>query len=211
MRVMSGESLSTTSGVDVLLTRLANGDAAARGLLIERSLLRLTALARRQLGAFPGAKRWEETEDVVQGVSQRLHRALADVKPASAREFFALCSVLIRRELIDLKRRHFGPEGIGGHHASPAPDPAGSQRGDGPISDVLDTTLEPAKLARWTELHAHIAALPDELRESFDLLWYQELTHAQAAGVLGVSIKTISRRWRDARLQLHHLLEGREI
>jgi RNA polymerase sigma-70 factor (ECF subfamily) len=74
-----------------------------------------------------------------------------------------------------------------------------------------DTTHDPAKLARWTELHERIDSLPAELREVFDLRWYQELTHDEAATVLGVSSKTISRRWRDARVLVHDLLEDGEV
>ena len=48
-------------------------------------------------------------------------------------------------------------------------------------------------------------------REVFELIWYQDLTHADAAAVLGVATKTIQRRWREARLQLHHLLDDDRV
>jgi len=61
---------------------------------------------------------------------------------------------------------------------------------------------EPANLAAWAELHRQVEALPEEEREVFDLLWYQELTQAEAAGVLGVSGSTVKPRWVAARLRL---------
>ena len=201
----------TTQHLDDLLRRFAAGDADARRLIIERSLERLRMLSRRQLRQFPKVERWAETEDVLQGAAQRLYRALESVRPANAREFFGLCGVLIRRELIDLKRSLFGPEGIGANHVSRNPQDPGKNLPRPDADHPGDSTHDPAKLARWTELHARIDMLPLELREIFDLVWYQELTHADAATILGVSTKTVSRRWREARLLVHELVEDCEI
>jgi RNA polymerase sigma-70 factor (ECF subfamily) len=200
---------STTARVDRLLERLIAGDAQAKAAVIERSQRRLTELARRQMHGFPAVARWEQTDDVVQGASVRLHRALEHARPPNAREFFYLAAAVIRRELIDLKRRLFGPGGVAAHHASPRPElPSGS----GPdVADAAGGTFDPAKLARWTELHEHVERLPEELREVFDLLWYDQLTHDEAAQALGVSTKTVQRRWREARLALHHLVEDGEL
>src|SRR5688572_22008206 len=116
---------TTTAHVDDLLRRFASGEPAARRLIVERSLERLRVLAARQLRRFPAVQRWEQTDDVLQGAAQRLYRALESVRPANAREFFGLCSAMIRRELIDLKRSYYGPEGIGANHVS------GPQRNSG--------------------------------------------------------------------------------
>jgi len=53
-----------------------------------------------------------------------------------------------------------------------------------------------------------VEALPDDEKEVFDLLWYQELTQAEAAALLNVSERTIKRRWASARLRLHEILGG---
>jgi DNA-directed RNA polymerase specialized sigma24 family protein len=42
-----------------------------------------------------------------------------------------------------------------------------------------------------------------------DLLFYQGLQQAEAAAVLGVSERTVKRRWQSARLALHEALGGR--
>ena len=49
---------------------------------------------------------------------------------------------------------------------------------------------------------AAIDGLPADEREVFDLVRIQGLTHAEAAGVLGVAVKTVQRRLNRARLLL---------
>ena len=47
-----------------------------------------------------------------------------------------------------------------------------------------------------------IEGLPEDEREVFELVRIQGLTHAEAAGVVGVSVKTVQRRLNRARLLL---------
>jgi RNA polymerase sigma-70 factor (ECF subfamily) len=63
----------------------------------------------------------------------------------------------------------------------------------------------------WTEFHEHIGMLPDEEQEVFNLLWYEQLTHEQAAEVLGVTTRTIRRRWQDARYRLYKVRIGEPL
>ena len=67
---------------------------------------------------------------------------------------------------------------------------------------------DPANLAIWTEFHARVEQLPDEERAVFDLLWYQELSRPETARLLGISERTVKRRWASARLRLHKVLGG---
>ena len=91
-----------------------------------------------------------------------------------------------------------GPRESGSHH-----DTAASTDGDStPQYDQADISGEPSDLAEWTEFHEQVEALPEEEREVFDLLLYQQLTHEQAAEVLGVTARTVRRRWQDARFRL---------
>ena len=53
-----------------------------------------------------------------------------------------------------------------------------------------------------------IEGLPEEEREVFDLLWYQGLTQAEAAGLLHVNVRTLKRRWLSARMKLQDALQG---
>jgi len=50
--------------------------------------------------------------------------------------------------------------------------------------------------------------LPEEEREIVSLLYYQGLSQAEAAAILGVSVRTVQRYWQSALLKLHDLLSG---
>lgn len=95
------------------LDQLKAGDPTARDALIEHSCDRLRAITKKQLRRFPGVHRWEETSDVLQHAAMRLHRALQDVHPENVRAFLGLVSIQVRRELLDLARHYYGPQGIG--------------------------------------------------------------------------------------------------
>jgi RNA polymerase sigma-70 factor (ECF subfamily) len=190
------------------LDRLRSGDAAARDELLAHAAERLTRLTRKMLRDFPGVHRWEQTDDVLQNAAVRLCRALAEVQPATVGDFFRLAAALIRRELLDLARRYAGAEGLGGHHARVAGSGQVGAETLGP--DPADSTHDPDRLAAWTNFHREVEALPGEEREVFDLLFYQGLSQAEAVLVLGISQRTLQRRWRAARLRLSQAL-GEEI
>lgn len=99
-------------------------------------------------------------------------------------------------------RRYYGPEGIGANHESQGRDD--SQK---PI-DPPDVRHEPSSLAQWTELHEQIGALPEDEREVIGLVFYQGLTQAEAADLLGISLRTLQRRWHDALCKLHRVWSG---
>jgi RNA polymerase sigma factor (sigma-70 family) len=188
---------STTIQVDHWIHRLRQGDDAARARLIECACGRLERMAHRMLGRSPRVRRWEETADVAQNASMRLYKALQVVTPASSLDFFRLAAVQIRRELIDLARHYYGPQGPGEGPALPGREPG-------------DHTYDPAELTFWTEVHQLIEGLPEEERILWDLLWYQGLSQQEAARVLNTSQPSVARRWRSARLLLQHLLPGKE-
>ncbi|MBL9124304.1 MAG: sigma-70 family RNA polymerase sigma factor, partial [Planctomycetaceae bacterium] len=52
------------------------------------------------------------------------------------------------------------------------------------------------------QLYEAIAKLPDDEREVVDLVWLHELSQAEAATLLGITLRTVGRRWRRARLRL---------
>jgi RNA polymerase sigma factor (sigma-70 family) len=189
------------------LDRLRAGDDSARDELFKIAYEPLIHLARKMLRRFPGVRRWEQADDVLQNASLRLCHALSDVRPASVRSFINLAAVQIRRELIDLARRYDGPRGMGRHLVDEA-GPDGSGTTSGPM-DARDHGDDPARLESWTEFHAQIGALPGEEKKVFDLLWYQGLSQAEAATLLGVTERAVKYRWRSARLELQQRLDGR--
>ncbi len=189
------------------LDRLREGDARAINDLLEHASSRLMHLTRKMLHGFSGVKRWEQTDDVFQNACMRLARALSDQTPSDPRHFYRLAAVQIRRELIDMARRYRGPLGIGANHATVLG--VSSKNGEETPSNPLDVggqTHDPRKLNDWTELHEHVAALPDKERECVDLLLYNGLSQREAAELMGVDERTIKRYWQKARLQLHKLL-----
>jgi RNA polymerase sigma factor (sigma-70 family) len=144
-------------------------------------------------------RRWEETDDVFVEAIVRLHRALETVQPESPRHFYNLAATQMRRVLIDLSRRYYGPEGVGSHHDTVAGNPDG---GMPPKYERADSSGEPGDLAEWTEFHQQVDALPEEEKEVFNFVWYEQMTHEQVAEVLGVTTRTVRRRWQDARYRL---------
>ena len=195
-----------TTQIQRWIDGLGASDASAREALLACAAERLTRLTHKMLKDYPGVHRWEETDDILQNATLRLCRALETVKPLSVRDFFRLAAALIRRELIDLARRYSGPTGLGANYASWA---GSGDEMPAPDVEVADTTYDPGRLAEWTGFHAQVEALPEEEREVFDLLFYQGLPQAEAAAVLGVSERTVKRRWQSARLALHEALGGR--
>jgi RNA polymerase sigma-70 factor (ECF subfamily) len=175
------------------LDRLATGDPSARDDLVRATWDRLLARVRGLLTRYPGVRRWEESSDVLQNVWIRLERALAQVRPATTGEFLGLAVTNIRRELIDLARHYFGPQGVGANHATP-PVPA-----DGPEGRGRD---DPITLAQWAELQEQVDRLPDDEREVVNLHSYYGMSQPEVARQLGVSLKTVVRRWTAARVRL---------
>ncbi|MCI0457197.1 MAG: sigma-70 family RNA polymerase sigma factor [Gemmataceae bacterium] len=198
------DSNSQLSGLQHLLPRAVTGDEVAVDALLRHCSDRLTILTRRMLGDFQRLRRWVETDDVLQNALLRLLGALRSVQPQTPRAFFALASLQIRRELIDLARHFYGPEGIGANHDSQKP--AGSSSSSG--HDPAEVRQEPTSVAQWAELHELADRLPAEEREVVGLLFYQGLSQAEAADVLSVSLRTVQRRWHDALWRLHRAWTG---
>jgi RNA polymerase sigma-70 factor (ECF subfamily) len=179
------------------LDRHRAGDPAAPNELIRHCQQRLRLLTRQMLRRFPALGDWEDTSDVFQNVLCRLDRALRGVAPASPTDLLRLSAALIRRELIDLTRHYFGPEGDGRHLRPPGSPSAGDA-----APEPADSSHDPYSLALWGEFHGYVAALGESERELFELLYYQGLTQQEAAALLGVAERTLRRRWQEARLRL---------
>lgn len=191
-----------TSQLLEFLDRMRAGDQAAVDELFRHLNDRLLRLARKMLRGFPAVRRWEGTQDVLQNASLRLLRALQTVRPDSTRQFFALAGTQIRRELLDLKEHYYGPRGMGAHHHT-----------DGDACDTGTPAHEPVdpapgwdELEEWCAFHRQIEELPAEEREVVDLHFYQGLSKAEAAELLGVHVRTVQRLWNAA---LHRLRSSR--
>jgi RNA polymerase sigma-70 factor (ECF subfamily) len=197
---------NSTSRLQGLIDRLAAGDEFARDELIGRAYERLRRLAHKQLRLFPHVGHFEDSDDVLHESLPRLIRALQAVRPKSVVQFFKLASRQIHWELLDLAKRYVerqGPRGgqmpVRGGDSSPRSLPG-----------EIAATDSPSSLASWSEFHEAVEALPDKERDVFDLLYYQELAHAEAANLLDVSESTVRRLWLSARRRLGAFLRGAE-
>ncbi|HRX79945.1 MAG TPA: sigma-70 family RNA polymerase sigma factor [Pirellulaceae bacterium] len=201
------EQPGNTTIIQGLLDRVAAGDESATDELIKHSMERLRKLARKMLRENPAVRRWNETDDVLQNALIRLHRALKTERPESTRRFIGLAATQIRRELIDLWRHHYGPQGDGAHHASD-PGQRDSRGGVRPMyergSSNSETNAVPTE--DMERFHAAVGELPDELCEVFKMSFYLDMKQDEIARVVDVSTKTIKRRFRNAKLQLAGLL-----
>jgi RNA polymerase sigma factor (sigma-70 family) len=193
MGIADDPARDDTRRIESCIERLAAGDAAARGELVGLACDRMRRIAHRMLPRFPDVRRWEQTDDVVQNACMRLHRAVGQIVPHDARSFMGLAAVQIRRELLDLARKHAADGAYAANHETNY-----RRRGDvleAKVDAVADETQSPDRLGRWTRLHEAAATLPDEEREVFHLVWYLGLAQAEVAAVLACSTRTVKRRW----------------
>jgi RNA polymerase sigma-70 factor (ECF subfamily) len=182
------------------LERLANGDDSAREDILEVCNDRLRELSSRLLGRFAKVRRWDNTDDVAQNAAMRLYRALRDTVPDSPRGLMGLMATQIQRELIDLARKHAGPMSYAQNHDTNVRD--GMNGGIAVVDeaeDVGDGLEEEIPLERWETFHQAVENLPDEHREVFKLVWYLGADRETAAKTLGLSVRTVGRRWQEAR------------
>ena len=191
-----------------MLRRLRHGDAAARGDLIACACERMREIAHRMLRTFPAVRRWDETDDVVQNAALRLERALRDTVPAEPQGLVGLAALQVRRELLDLAKRHRGPESYAANHETNYQRTEGGFRAK--VDDAADQLEPPDKLDRWTRLHAAAEDLPEEERQVFHMCWYLGLKQEEIADLLGCSTRTVKRRWEAAKQLLASTMpEGR--
>lgn len=205
---MDSETFATCT-MQNLVDRIQSGDAAAQDELLRRVGDRLERLARKMLRSFPGVKRWEQTDDVLQSALMRLLNAVKAVRPENTRAFFGLATEQLRRQLLDLNRHY---KGVLGHGRNLVHAPA-SQDGDSSAvsGEPVDGRSRPdvvADLDRWQALHEAVEQLPADEREVFGLAFYHSWTQPQIAELLNISERTVRRHWQSVCLRLNELLSG---
>jgi RNA polymerase sigma factor (sigma-70 family) len=196
--------IGTDTQLQNLIDRSLRGNAAAHDELLHHACDRLLRLTRKMFHGFPQLRRWEQTDDVFQNSMVKLHRALAEVRVESVRHFFNLAAVQIRRELLDLAKHHFGPQGGGANHhtdGQPADEAGGS---------LHSVTSEPQDLKSWSQFHIHVEALSADEQEIINLVFYEGLSQEEAAKLLGMSFRTFKRRWQTVKVKLSEALESDE-
>lgn len=190
------------------LERLADGDTSARDEILELCQERLRVLSHRLLGKFARVRRWDNTDDVAQNAAMRLYRALGETVPDSPRGLLGLMAVQIQRELIDLARKHAGPQSWASNHDTNAGVRGSEWECRVDEAAQPDESREEIPIERWEEFHAAIEALPGDLREVFRMVWYLGLDRESAAKAMGCSVRTLGRMWQEAREKVGRALEA---
>jgi RNA polymerase sigma-70 factor (ECF subfamily) len=171
------------------------GDPAAEAIireLLDRAVCRLRLLCATLLHrSYPRLTQPPlnlETDEMLGSVVAGLLKAMRTIRPQTVRQFFALANQHMRWQLNDLARLlDEQPAAAALPESGVAASPSSS-----------DSCLSPA----GRRMLGAIEGLPEDEREVFDLVRIQGLTYAEAAGVVGVSEKTVQRRLNRARLLL---------
>jgi len=189
----------TTVVVERYLDALAGdtpGDPVVRALL-DRAVGRLRMLCCGLLHrSYPRLARPPlnlEADELLGAVVERLLKALREARPRTVRQFFALANRHIRWELNDLARR-----------LDERPDAVELCEGLVPAAQSSGSVLGPD----GRRILEEIERLPGDEREAFDLVRIQGLTQADAAELLGVSVKTVQRRLNRGLLLLSQRLDN---
>lgn len=189
--------------VDTLVAAHAGlraGSPEARDAVVSAAAERIRVVARRMLRSFPAVHRWDDTDDVAQNAALRLFRALATTVPETPEHLVNMVTLQVRRELIDLVRKHRGPLSFATNHDTNAAVVGGDVRMH--VDGTADPTAAHGVLDRWAAFHEAVAALPEEERAVFDLAWFAGADQAAAARQLGCSVRTVKRRWEAAKDRL---------
>lgn len=180
---------STTGILQNCLDRIRGGDLAAREQLIVHCQKRLRLLVRKMMRRYPNVRVWEHTSDVMQNVLIKLDVALRKIPLDTVRDFLQLAAFHTRYVLIDLARHYKHKQPVGFNSSLP-----------------VAVNSDPVNWMQWVSLHEHLDKLPEDEKILFDLLYYEGVTQEGAADLLGVSPKTLKRRWKAARLSLNRWL-----
>lgn len=198
------EQSQLSDHIGSLIQKVNQGDAQARQELLTVTSERLERLTRNMKRDFPSVSRWEETGDVFQNVMIRLNQALEKVEINDVRHFLRLAALHIRRELLDLCRKH---DRRNKHHQTQMV--SSGDEGEAPAwNEPVEVTHDPKRVSEWGEFHETIESLPDDQKEIVELLWYHGLTQVAAAEVMGITHKQVRTLWRNARLHLADKLGG---
>jgi RNA polymerase sigma-70 factor (ECF subfamily) len=183
------EGFTHSTHIQALLNDHAAGMPAARGALLEYTLERFRILAQRMFRSEKMLHVLDQTDDVMQKGMMRLLKALESIKPNDVRAYFGLAARQLRFVIADLAEQYRGRQPFVSLEQLSEPS-------------CTNSSHEPTSLLEWSEFHQAVAQLPDEERETFDLLFYGGMEQLEAAALLGISERTLRRRWHSCKLLL---------
>jgi RNA polymerase sigma-70 factor (ECF subfamily) len=200
--------IEPTGGSDmlVLLRRLREGDRGSLELFTNRIYDRLVRLTRLILhNGSTRVQRWEETDDLVHSAWIRIQRALQteSLTFKQPEHIFRIAAQHIRFEMIDMHRRHRARALT--HQTEPRF--GDDHRAQEDRRFETGSSIDPRQVAHWEDFHAAVEKLPEPLKEVMDLVWYQGFSQEEVAQWLNLSVRSIKRRWREAKLRLAEELD----
>ena len=173
---------------DDLVYAAAGGSAAAFAALIDANYERIHAMAWRWAGNRPDA------EDIAQDVCIKLGKAIRDFRGEAAFTTW-LYRITYNAAIDHLRTRQ----------RTLATEPS-------QLVKLVDRPCEitPETKLMGSQLWDQVRALPPQQRDSVLLVYAQDLSHSEAADILGCSEKTISWHLHEARKKLKATLEAAE-
>lgn len=182
----------TTAEITALLDRWSAGAPDALEELIPLVFHDVRELARRALAKEPKGHTLQPTA-LVHEVYLRLE-GRRSVQWKNREQFFGFLSQLIRRILIDHARGRRRDKRGGGVRPLPLDAVFGLAETRHPELIAVDDALK------------DLAALDPRQARIVEMRFFIGLTHEQIAEVLGVSLSTVNREWRTARMWLERAL-----
>ncbi|MDI7775362.1 RNA polymerase sigma factor [Asticcacaulis sp. EMRT-3] len=185
MSVIPGNRLSSDPD-ELLLERIARGDASALSVFVARKMPRLMSLGRRLLGDA------SEAEDVAQETLLRTWKQARDWVPGKARIDTWMHRVALNLCYDRLRRRRDNVS---------ADD-----------IEIIDSAAGPAALLEQAQtaqrLQTALNSLPERQKVAITLCYYQELSNIEAAAMMEVSIEALESLLARARRGLKGLMQG---
>ena len=173
------------------------GDPGAMNELLRFSQERILEYIRQRIRGFRRLAPYVDSQDVLVDVQLKVAKSFGGEPFNDVMHFLRLTARLARHQMIDLTRRYFGPLGPGTNEVHVDADQTESRFLGVTEPQAMDKS--PEQHALRTEVEDVIAALPEEHRDLFDLLYHNQMSRADAAEALGVSLSTLDRRWIAAR------------
>jgi len=193
----------TTIDIQRLLDRLRLGEPLARRELLERAHRRIVKIAVALFQEdFRGLRGRHDVESVVSETWMGLMRALESTQPATPDAFFGLVFVKVRQALLQIASRERR------HKARRLGGPLDSGELEAlDVFDRPDTNDDPCRLAILTEFHRQVEKLPQNEKRAFELHYYLGFTQAEAADLMELGPKQVSRLWLAATARLADWLQ----
>lgn len=189
MRLMSESSPGADArSVTDLLVAWGQGDDEAFGQLVPLVHAELRRIARRQMRGERAGHTLQTTALINEAYLRLVD--LNRMRWQDRQHFFAMASRVMRRALVDYARAR-NVQKRGGGQATVAADEAAAV-----------AVLSPAEVVRLDDALKTLAAAHPRPATVVEMRYFGGFSVAEVAEVLGVSVETVARDWRFARLWL---------